>query len=107
MESKGTVIAVLEPKSGTSAAGKEWRNQTFVIETDGAYPKKQAFSVFGVDKTIPNVGDEVNVSFEFQSREYQGNWFSEGRCFKLEIVGKQAPTTVTAYPEKSTTEPPF
>lgn len=88
METKGIVIAVLDPKSGVSASGKEWKTQTFVIETGGKYSRNQAFSVFGTERTIPKVGDVVEVEFEFESREWNGNWYSEGRCFKLEVVGE-------------------
>ncbi len=99
MESKGTVIAVLEPKTGTSQAGKEWKDQTFVIETDGQWPKKQAFSVFGTDRTIPEIGDVVSVSFEYESREWNGNWYSNGKCFKLEIENPK--TTVEQPPQNA------
>jgi hypothetical protein len=46
LEIEGKVILVLPEQSGTSQAGKTWRKQSFVIETEEQYPKKVIFNVF-------------------------------------------------------------
>ena len=45
MELAGKVIAVLEPKSGTSRNGNEWMVQEYVIETHDQYPRRMCFDV--------------------------------------------------------------
>ena len=50
MELAGKVIAVLEPRSGVSKTGNEWKVQEYVIETHDQYPRKMCFDVFGADK---------------------------------------------------------
>ena len=64
MELAGKVIAVLEPRSGVSKTGNEWKVQEYVIETHDQYPRKMCFDVFGADKIAQfniQVGEELNV----------------------------------------------
>ena len=72
MELQGKCIAALAIESGTSKSGNAWQKQNFVIETAGQYPKKVCLQLFG-DKVndCPNVGEEVKVSFDPESREWQ------------------------------------
>ena len=79
MELAGKVIAVLPPKSGTSRNGNEWTVQEYVIETHDQYPRRMCFDVFGADKIQQfniQVGEELNVSFDIDAREWQGRWFN-------------------------------
>ena len=69
MELAGRVIAVLEPKGGTSRNGNEWKVQEYVIETHDQYPRRMCFDVFGDDKIKQfniQVGEELNVSFDME-----------------------------------------
>ena len=43
----------MQPRTGVSSSGKEWKSQDFVIETDGG--DKLCFNVFG-DKAIQESG---------------------------------------------------
>lgn len=87
----GRLTQILTPESGTSKAGKEWNKQEFVIETNDQYPKLVCFTLFG-DKTdlISNIklGNEVDVSFNLESREYNGRWFHNVNCWKIVLVGE-------------------
>lgn len=86
LEIKGRIIAVLEEKTGEGKNGK-WQSQDAVIETDGQYPKKVCFNMFG-DKIIPlSIGQEVNVSFEVESKEFNGRWFTNLRAWKVDVIG--------------------
>lgn len=78
MEISGKTIAVLDLVTGTSKAGKAFQKRGFVIETAGQYPKKVCLQLFG-DKVndCPNVGEEVKVSFDPESREWNGRWFTQ------------------------------
>lgn len=85
MEIQGRCVAVLDLISGTSKAGKAFQKRDFVIETAGQYPKKVCFQLFG-DKVndCPNVGEEVKVSFDPESREWNGKWFTQLNAWKVE-----------------------
>ncbi len=91
---KGNIVSILNPESGVSRAGKEWSKQEFVIETQEQFPKKVCFTLFG-DKTsllngISN-GAEVEVSFNLESREYNGRWFHNINAWKIDTVQQDIP----------------
>ena len=97
MELQGKIIQALPVKTGTSARG-DWKVQEFVLETlDAQYPRKMVFSVFGEERLQRfniQVGQDVNVSFDIDAREYNGKWFNSIRAFDVRPVvpNVQAPT---------------
>ena len=93
MELAGKVIAVLEPRGGVSKNGNEWKVQEYVIETHDQYPRRMCFDVFGADKIQQfniQIGEELNVSFDIDAREWQGRWFNSIRAWKVERVNADA-----------------
>ncbi|MDE7411175.1 MAG: DUF3127 domain-containing protein [Paramuribaculum sp.] len=116
MELTGKVIVVLPIESGTSKSGNAWQKQNFVIETAGQYPKKVCLQLFG-DKVneCPNVGDDVKVSFDPESREWQGRWFTQLNAWKVEKQNaqptapapQQATAQAAAQPQGADDELPF
>ena len=90
-EITGKIIAVLPTRSGTSAKGTQWSSQTAVIETHEQYPKRVAFDVLGDKITEFNlqVGEEVNVSFDINAREFNGKWWNSVNAWK--VVREQVP----------------
>ncbi len=86
---KGKIEQILKPESGTSRAGKEWTKQEFVIETDEQYPRKVCFTLFGEKTSLIDglaAGQEVEVSFNMESREYNGRWFHNINAWKIDKV---------------------
>lgn len=113
MELQGKVIVALPPRSGVSARG-EWKAQSFVIETHDNFPRKMVFDVFGEDRlTRFNIqsGQEVNVSFDIDAREYNGRWFNSIRAFDVRQIVPNATenaTTATDIPQQDApTAAPF
>lgn len=94
MEQRGKVIAILQPRQGVSKSGTQWTSQEFVIETEGQYPKKMCFEVFGdkLEKFGPLLqqGNIINVGFDIDAREWQGRWFNSIRAWKIEKVAQYA-----------------
>lgn len=91
MEAKGKVIQVMPTETGTSKNGKDWSKTTFVIETGDTYPKKIAIDVLGDKVKLPKVGDDVTISLNVESREYNGKWYTNVTAWKIEKMGSGAP----------------
>lgn len=102
MEITGKIIAVLPANSGISArTGNPWMSQGYVIETQGQYPKKLAFDVFGEERIKQfNIqqGEDITVSFDFDAHEYNGRWFNSVRAFNVEKSGQQTTQQPTPQP---------
>jgi len=95
----GKILQIMPTTTGTSKAGKDWVKQEFVIETQETYPKKVCISVMG-DKTqelkkyVP--GNEIKVSLNLESREYNGKWYTNVNAWRIEnSTGGQAESTST------------
>ena len=85
MEISVKIIKILDAQSFNSKNGEITIKNTFVGETQGQYPKNIAFSVLGEDKFNQMgivVGGQYNVSFDVESREWQGKWFTECKAWK-------------------------
>ena len=95
MEIEGRLIQKLGIQSGKSARG-DWAKQEFVIEyQDGNFPTKACFSVWGTDKVKDlehfQINDQIKVSFNVSSREYNGKWYTDLRAWRISAAGAQQP----------------
>lgn len=88
MEIAGKIILALPEQSGVSKAGNAWKKREYVLETQETYPKKVHFDLFGdrADQYPLNVGDEIVLSFDINSREFNGRWFTSISGWKVEPV---------------------
>ncbi len=87
LQVKGKIQQILKPESGVSRAGNEWKKQEFVIETEEQFPRKVCFTLFGDKLSLINGlsnGDEVEVSFNVESREFNGKWFHNINAWKID-----------------------
>ena len=94
MELTGKIIAVLPERGGVSKAGNEWKIQEFVLETQEQYPRKMMFNVFGADRISQfniQLGETLTVSFDIDSREYNGRWYNDIRAWKVDRNVAAAP----------------
>lgn len=106
MEVQGTITKILEKQTGESKAGKEWKKQSFVIDTGDQYNPEVCFQVFGDDKISMlskfSIGQEVKVAFNVSSREYNGKYYHNLDAWKIKEVGSseqtpQAPSSEEDY----------
>jgi hypothetical protein len=104
----GKLTNILNPVSGISKSGKDWNKQDFVITTDDKYPKEICFTLFG-DKTdlISNIklGDEIEVFFNLESREYEGRYFHNVLAWKVILTQSEAPENSAPTPVIESTKP--
>lgn len=95
MEIQVKIVNVLPVQTFTSSkTGNSYAKYTFVGETAGQYPKKIAFSVMGEDKFNQMgivVDGTYNVSFDVESREWQGKWFTEASAWRAQRMDGQQP----------------
>lgn len=112
MEVQGKIIFAFDVVTGMAkATGNPWKKRDYVLETHDQFPRKIAFDMFGdkVDQYPLAVGDEIVLSFDIESREYNGRWYTNIRGWKAEKVvpgqpqggypqgGYQAPAAPPAY----------
>lgn len=111
MEIKGKIIHVLPLQEGVSKAGNPWKKQEYVLETYDQYPKKVCFDLFGdkADQYRAEIGDDVVLSFDIESREYNGRWFTSIRGWKLDKVtdGAEVPPFADVAPMAVNDVAPF
>ena len=76
---------MLPYEAGTSKAGKEWRKQVFILETQDQYPRKVAISLLNdnIDKYTIQVGKVVTANLEIESREWYAKWYTEVKAWQL------------------------
>jgi len=88
MEIKGKIIEILPEKSGQSANG-EWRKQEYILETNTSYPKKICFMAWGdkIGEFNLQQGENVEVSVDLESREYNGRWYTDVKAWKVSKDG--------------------
>ena len=105
MEISGKIIQVLPEQGGVSkTSGKEWKLQAYVLETQEQYPRKVHFEVFGEDRIKANpcqLDDIVTVSFDIESREFNGKWYTSIRAWKIQ----QGVVEVAAAPQPAPAAP--
>ena len=84
MNIEGKIIEVLDEQSGEGANGS-WRKQEYILETQGDYPKKICFTVWGekIDEFEIKKDEEVNVSINLESREYNSKWYTDVKAWKV------------------------
>ena len=89
---KGTLKTVLDTESGTSKAGNEWKKQSFILDTGSQYNPEICFQLFGDEKIQLlkeyNEGDQIEVSFNLSSREYNGRYFHNIDAWRIEKINE-------------------
>lgn len=100
MNIRGKVVQILPLQQGTSKAGNPWQKQEFVLDQGGQYPRKVCISLFGDNVAkIPQVGQDVMVSVDIDSREFNGRWYTEIKAWNIVQTGAQqaAPAPQPTY----------
>ena len=84
MEISGKLLQLLPPQTGQGKNGT-WKKQEFIIETGDTYPKKVCLAIWGdkVDISKVDIGSMVTVSFDAESREYNGRWYTDLKAYAL------------------------
>ncbi len=99
MEVTGKIILALPEMTGVSKAGNPWKKREYVLETFESYPRKIHFDFFGekADQFQLQVGQNIKLSFDIESREYNGRWFTSIRGWKVDPAAPYAAAPTAAY----------
>lgn len=62
------------------------------METEGQYPKKVCISAWGdkINESLLKPGIMLTISFDVESREYNGRWYTDVKAWKMEAAGGAA-----------------
>ena len=107
MELKGKVNKLLPLQTGMGKNG-EWKKQEFIIETEGQIPKKVCLSLWGekINQFNLRENETVTVSFDLESREFNGRWYTDARAWKIDRPSKKPePQDGFQSPDPLTDEP--
>ncbi|HEX7755547.1 MAG TPA: DUF3127 domain-containing protein [Niabella sp.] len=85
MQLTATLVQILPLQRGTGKNG-EWRKQDIIVETQAQYPKKVCISIWGdkINESLLKIGNQLNISFDVESREYNGRWYTDVKAWKVE-----------------------
>ena len=92
-ELTGKVFQVLPEQTGTGRNG-QWSRQDFIVETQEQFPKKVCFSAWGDKVSLLKsfkAEDTVKVSFNIESREFNGRWYTDLRVWKIDTGLQEKP----------------
>lgn len=97
MQLTAKLVQVLPLQTGTGKNG-QWKKQDIIVETDGQYPKKICVSIWGdkINESQLTVGAMLNISFDVESREYNGRWYTDVKAWKVEGAGDAASSNSSA-----------
>ena len=102
MDIVGKIIQVLPLQEGVSKTGNPWKVQSYVLETQEQYPRKVCFEIFGEEriKNNPcNIDDLVTVSFDIESREFNGRWYTSIRAWRVQQGDMTSAQPAAAAPQ--------
>lgn len=88
----GKLLQVLPLQTGTGKNG-QWKKQDIIVETEGQYPKKVCVSIWGdkIKEDQLKTGAQLNISFDIESREFNGKWYTDVKAWKIEAGTGAAP----------------
>jgi hypothetical protein len=115
MEISGKLIEKLPQQTGQGRNGT-WVKQEFIVETPGQYPRKVCIALWGdkaKDIDAIAIGENIKVSVNVESREYNGRWYTDVKAWRIEKEGAsgsaprgQAPPAMPGLDDLSPEIPP-
>ena len=100
MDFEGKVMEILPAVTGQSARGT-WERQTVVFEQPNKqYGKELAVTFMNKGQEVANlrVGESYLVSFDIESRNYQGRWYTDVRAWRVQPLQPQAAPAMPDMP---------
>ena len=103
---KGHLIKKNDIENIENKEGKKWTKQTFILQTPAEYNNQICFQLFGEEKiellNHYNEGEQIKVSFNLSSKEYNGRYFHNIDAWKIESLGNDSSENVESPTEFNT-----
>jgi hypothetical protein len=93
---KAKLVKILSQESGVARTGNQWKKQEFVVETQDQFPKKVCFTLFNDKVNLLNginEGEELEISFDIESREFNNKWYHNLNAWKIERMVHKVETS--------------
>jgi hypothetical protein len=100
------------PYKRISKAGNDWSKQEFILETvEEQFSRNLFYFVWRQGSMLNgiNINDEVEVSFNIESREFNGRWFTNVNAWRINPAahdGKAEPQATAGYGDFPPPPPP-
>lgn len=93
MQLTAKLVQLLPLQTGAGKNGP-WKKQDIIVETEGQYPKKVCISIWGdkINDSLLKTGAMLTISFDVESREYNGRWYTDVKAWKVETAGASTTT---------------
>ena len=97
MEITGKLSKVLDVITGQKKDGSGvWQKIGFVVTTAEEYNNLYYFEIFGAEKVenfkkYNKAGDEVKVSFNVQTNEWQDKYFTSLQAWRVDTIKNEQP----------------
>jgi len=87
MQLNAKLIQLLPLQTGNGKNG-QWKKQEFIVETEGQFAKKVCISIWGdkINDSPLQVGNDLRIDFDIESREYNGRWYTDVKAWKIELA---------------------
>jgi len=109
MDITGKLVQILPVQTGMGKNG-EWRKCSFIIEiVDSKFPKKVCILAWKdlVDQVQKlTEGSQLTVSFDVESREYNGKWYTDVKAWKISSSGSSQSAPSQYEASMPANEPP-
>jgi hypothetical protein len=91
MQLTAKLIQLLPLQTGTGKNG-QWKKQEFIVETEGQFSKKVCISIWGdkINDSQLQVGNDLRIDFDIESREYNGRWYTDVKAWKIELASSSS-----------------
>jgi hypothetical protein len=115
MQVQGVISKVLEPVTGQTKDGSEWKKLIFVVSNNEGHNNTEqlfAFEIFGAEKVdnfqkYNSVGSSVNVEFNIRTNEHQGKYYTSLQAWRVFAVDFGVVEQPTAAPIDEADDLPF
>ena len=103
MRIDGIFKKLLEVESGVSKKGKEWKKQSFILETEAQFNPEVCVTAFGKDiDLIQNIDEGLKVECQVNvySTSFNGKWYNNINIWQIDIAKEvsQADEVESEYP---------
>ncbi|MEI7694152.1 MAG: DUF3127 domain-containing protein [Chlorobium sp.] len=100
MQITAKLVSIL-PEQGGNGKNGPWKKQDIIVETEGQYPKKVCISLWGEkhDRNLLKIGAKLNISFDIESREFNGKWYTDVKAWKID-GGNEGAGGAPPYPDE-------